>query len=141
MRRNPRSHVLYLSAERILRSRFAGYHPGPRALFALGLLTYALVNITWVFFRAHTFGKAWIVLRGMFGGNASAAPILTTANLAMTALIVGGLVAAHWLMRERTLESMLERAPAVSLSAALGVMAFTIVIAQGAGNAFIYFQF
>ncbi len=134
-------HGLYLSVERMLRSRFSGYRPGPIALFALGMLTYALVNITWVFFRAHTFGKAWIVLRGMFGGNGGAEPILTTASLAMTALIVGGLVTAHWLMRERTLESMLERAPAVALSAALGVMAFTIVIAQGAGSAFIYFQF
>jgi hypothetical protein len=27
------------------------------------------------------------------------------------------------------------------LSAALGVMAFAVVAAQGAGNAFIYFQF
>ena len=134
-------HGLYLSAERLLRARFSGYRPGPGALFALGMLTYVLVNITWVFFRAHTFGKAWIVLRGMFGGNGGAEPILTTSNLAMTGVIVGGLVAAHWLMRERTLESMLERAPSVSLSAALGVMAFTIVIAQGAGSAFIYFQF
>jgi alginate O-acetyltransferase complex protein AlgI len=134
-------HGIYLSAERMLRSRFSGYRPGPIALFALGMLTYALVNITWVFFRAHTFGKAWVVLRGMFGGNGAAEPILTTANLAMTGVIVGGLVTAHWLMRERTLESMLERAPSVSLSAALGVMAFTIVIAQGAGSAFIYFQF
>jgi alginate O-acetyltransferase complex protein AlgI len=134
-------HGIYLSAERMLRSRFAGYHPGPGALFALGMLTYALVNITWVFFRAHTFGKAWIVLRGMFGANATAEPILPTAQLATTALIVGGIVTAHWLMRNRTLESMLERAPAMSMSTALGVMAFTIVIAQGAGNAFIYFQF
>jgi alginate O-acetyltransferase complex protein AlgI len=44
-------------------------------------------------------------------------------------------------MRERTLESMLQRAPALPVSAALGAMLFTIVIAQGAGNAFIYFQF
>jgi alginate O-acetyltransferase complex protein AlgI len=134
-------HGLYLSVERMLRSRFVGYRPGPLALFALGLLTYALVNITWVFFRAHTFGKAWIVLRGMFGGNGGAEPILPTVHLVTTTIIVGGLVAAHWLMRERTLESMLERAPSMSLSAALGVMAFTIVIAQGAGSAFIYFQF
>ena len=30
---------------------------------ALGLLTYALINVTWVFFRAKTFGKAWSVLQ------------------------------------------------------------------------------
>jgi alginate O-acetyltransferase complex protein AlgI len=134
-------HGLYLSVERVLRSRFAGYSPGPLAVFALGMLTYALVNITWVFFRAHTFGKAWIVLRGMFGGNGHTEPILHTAQLVMTLLIVAGLVAAHWIMRRQTLESMLERVPAIPMSAALGSMVFAIVIAQGAGNAFIYFQF
>ena len=134
-------HGLYLSGERLLRTRFAGYRPGPGTLLALGLLTYVLINVTWVFFRAHSFGKAWSVLRGMVGGNAAAVPILPTMYLVTTALIVGGLVLAHWLMRERTLESMLQRAPALPVSAALGAMLFTIVIAQGAGNAFIYFQF
>jgi alginate O-acetyltransferase complex protein AlgI len=134
-------HGLYLAAERALRSRFSGYVPGPLALFALGLLTFALINITWVFFRAHGFEQAWIVLRGMFGGNADAKPILTTAHLGLVALIVGGIVIAHWLMRTRTLEAMLARRHPLPLSAALGAMAFAIVAAQGAGNAFIYFQF
>ena len=62
-------HGLYLSAERVLRKRFVGYRPGPLALIGLGLLTYALINVTWVFFRAKTFGKAWLVLNGMFGFN------------------------------------------------------------------------
>jgi alginate O-acetyltransferase complex protein AlgI len=61
--------------------------------------------------------------------------------LAMLALIVGAIVAAHWLMRERTLESTLARAPAPLLSAGWALMLFAIVIAQGAGNAFIYFRF
>src|ERR1700726_729971 len=53
-------HGLYLAAERGLRARFSDYRPGPLALFALGLLTYTLVNVTWVFFRAKTFSRAWI---------------------------------------------------------------------------------
>ncbi len=134
-------HGLYLAAERALRSRFAGYTPGPVALLGLGLLTYALVNITWVFFRADGFGKAWSVLRGMFGGNAGAEPILGTADLTMVAVIVIGIVIAHWLMRRRTLEAMLARRHPVPLAAGLGLMAFSIAAAQGAGNAFIYFQF
>ena len=52
---------------------------GALALVGLGLLTYALINITWVFFRAGSFGKAWEVLAGMFGGNAGAKPMLATA--------------------------------------------------------------
>ena len=69
-------HGLYLAVERLLRSRFSSYRPGPVALVLLGLLTYALVNITWVFFRAHSFEKAWQVLAGMFGAHGGAKPIL-----------------------------------------------------------------
>jgi alginate O-acetyltransferase complex protein AlgI len=125
----------------LLRKRFTNYQPGPLALFALGMLTWMLVNVTWVFFRAHSFSKAWSVLGGMFGANASAEPILPTMLITMTLLIVAAIVAAHWWMRRRTLESMLQGVPAIPLSMALGVMAFLIVIAQGTGSAFIYFQF
>lgn len=134
-------HGLYLAAERALRARFAAYTPGPLALLGLGLLTYFLVNITWVFFRAHGFQQAWSVLRGMAGGNGDAAPILTTGEVTTVAAIVLGLVAAHWLMRTRTLEAMLTRRHPVPLAATLGLMAFAVAATQGAGNAFLYFQF
>ena len=134
-------HGSYLAMERLLRSRFAAYRPGPLALVLLGLLTYALVNVTWVFFRAHSFGKAWQVLGGMFGGNGQAAPILPTVHLVMVTAIVAGIVLAHWRMRERTLESAIAGTPALLLAGVWALMAFAIVIAQGTGNAFIYFQF
>jgi len=134
-------HGSYLAAERWLRARFAGYQPGPLALIALGLLTYVLVQLTWVFFRAKTFGKAWLILRGMFGLSAPQKPILPGIELLMVAAIVGGLVSAHWLMRTRTLESLLARTPTPLLTGAWMLLAFAIVIEQGAGNAFIYFQF
>ena len=134
-------HGVYLSAERLLRARLSSYRPGPLAFVALGLLTYALVNLTWVFFRAKTFGKAWTVLGGMTGQHAAAKPILTTYSLACVATIVTGILVTHWLMRERTLESVIARTPAVALSLVWAAMAFAIVIAQGEGSAFIYFQF
>jgi alginate O-acetyltransferase complex protein AlgI len=134
-------HGLYLSVERLLRRRFAGYRPSPLAVLGLGLLTYVLINVTWVFFRARSFAGAWTMLRGMVGTNAVAPPILPTMYLVTTAVIVAGIVLAHWIMRRRTLESMLQQAPAVPMSLALGVMAFAVVTAQGDGNAFIYFQF
>jgi alginate O-acetyltransferase complex protein AlgI len=108
---------------------------------ALGLLTYMLVNLTWVFFRAKTFGKAWDVLKGMLTLNGSAKPILETYYLVSVFVIVACIVAAHWFMRGRTLESVVARAPAVAISAVWALLAFAIVIAQGSGNAFIYFQF
>jgi alginate O-acetyltransferase complex protein AlgI len=134
-------HGVYLSVERLLRARFGGYRPGPVAFFALGILTYALINVTWVFFRAKTFGKAWLILCGMFGQNTQARPILATASLIFVAVILGAIVTVHWLMRERTLESVVARTSMLTLSVVWALMAFSIVIAQGVGNAFIYFQF
>jgi alginate O-acetyltransferase complex protein AlgI len=134
-------HGTYLVVERGLRARFGAWRPGPLSLFALGLLTWMLVNLTWVFFRAKDFPTAWQVLRGMTGFNTEARPILATIFVASVATIVTGLVATHWYMRDRTLESVVARAPAVLIGALLGLMAFAIVISQGSGNAFIYFQF
>jgi alginate O-acetyltransferase complex protein AlgI len=134
-------HGLYLAVERVLRARFSNYRPGPAAFVALGLLTYMLVNLTWVFFRAKTFGKAWDVLRGMLGLNVAAKPILATYYLVSVGLIVASIVVVHWFMRGRTLESVVAHTPAAVVSVAWALMAFAIVIAQGSGNAFIYFQF
>jgi alginate O-acetyltransferase complex protein AlgI len=134
-------HGVYLSVERLLRARFAHYRPGPLAFVALGILTYTLVNVTWVFFRAKTFGKAWLVLRGMVGQNAATRPILPTFTLLSVAAIVGGILLTHWLMRSRTLEAVVARAPASLVGVVWALMAFAIIIAQGDGNAFIYFQF
>jgi len=134
-------HGLYLAVERFLRSRFSTYRPGPFALLMFALLTYFLVNITWVFFRADSFGKAWMILNGMFGMNSTAKPILPTVHLVFVSLIILGIVFAHWRMREQTLETAIAKVPAAVLSGVWAVMAFAVVIAQGAGNAFIYFQF
>jgi alginate O-acetyltransferase complex protein AlgI len=134
-------HGLYLAAERGLRARFANYRPGPIALLALGLVTYTLVNVTWVFFRAKTFSRAWTVLSGMVGLNAGPVPILAAVYLITIAAIVTSLVCVHWLMRNRTLESVLARAPAAVIAGVWALMATAIVLEHGSGNAFIYFQF
>jgi alginate O-acetyltransferase complex protein AlgI len=134
-------HGLYLCAERLLRSRFASCRPGPWAIAGLGLLTFMLVNIAWVFFRAKTFDKAWTVLRGMVGMNADPVPMLAAVYLLTTTLIVGAVVGAHWYMRKRTLEDVIARMPVPVLTGVWTCMAFAIIIEHGAGNAFIYFQF
>lgn len=134
-------HGLYLALERLLRGRFSHYRPGPAVFVLLGLLTYTLVNVTWVFFRAKTFSKAWLVLSGMVGQSGASQPILDTFSLLTVAAVIGGMLVVHWLMRARTLESVIARAPPVLLSVLWALLAFAIVIAQGNGSAFIYFQF
>ena len=134
-------HGLYLSTERVLRARFADFRPGALATIGLGLLTWMLVNVTWVFFRARSFGTAWQVLRGMSGQNGAAKPILDTVFLVVVPLVVTGIVVSHWLMRKRTLESVLARAHPGLVATAWGLMIVVIIISQGTGYAFIYFQF
>jgi alginate O-acetyltransferase complex protein AlgI len=124
-----------------LRGRYGGYKPGPVVFVVLGLLTYALVNVTWVFFRSRDFAKAWQVLKGMFGLNAAAEPILAGVNLIVVAVIVGGLVFTHWRMRSRTVESLVATTPAAVIAGVWAIMLFSIIVEQGTGNAFIYFQF
>jgi hypothetical protein len=110
-----------------------------RAAPARNLLDYAL----FVTFFPHLVAgpKAWSVLRGMVGQNAALRPILPTFSLLSVAAIVGALVLTHWLMRARTLEAVVARTPAAVVCLVWALMAFAIVIAQGSGNAFIYFQF
>jgi alginate O-acetyltransferase complex protein AlgI len=134
-------HGLYLSVERMLRARYGSWRPGPWALFGLGVLTYALVNLTWVFFRAADFSRAWSMLRGMTGFNAGATPILPVVHLLAVTAIVGGIFLTHWRMRDTTLESVFDRTPAAVIAVVWGLMAFAIAIEQGTGSAFIYFQF
>jgi len=134
-------HGLYLALERALRARFGHYRPGPAVFVLLGLLTYTLVNLTWVFFRAKTFSKAWVVLSGMFGQSAAGKPILDTFSLLTVVAVIGGMLVVHWLMRARTLESVIARAPPLLLAVLWALLAFAIIIAQGNGSAFIYFQF
>lgn len=134
-------HGLYLTIERLLKRRFSSFTPSSAQLFALGVLTYALVNLTWVFFRSSTFERAWSILRGMLGLNSAAAPILTTAQIVMPGVIVSGILICHAVMRDLTLESTIVRVPSWAIAMSLGIMLFALIITQGTGSAFIYFQF
>jgi alginate O-acetyltransferase complex protein AlgI len=134
-------HGIYLAIERSLRKPFAGYRPSRVAVVGLGLMTFLLVDIAWVFFRAKTFKTAWLILGGMFGMNTGAAPILAAVYLMTTAVIIGGLLMTHWSLRGQTLEMAISRLHPAVLTSAWTFMAFAVIIEHGEGNAFIYFQF
>jgi alginate O-acetyltransferase complex protein AlgI len=134
-------HGLYLGAERLLRKPFSGYRPGCAATAALGLFTFLLVNIAWVFFRAKTFHQAILILSGMFGRNTHAVPVLSGIYLLTTTVIISCLVLAHCSMRSQTLEAAIARVHPAVLTALWTTMAFAIVIQHGESNGFIYFQF
>ena len=132
----------YLMGERGFRAGFRTIAPGPWALFGLGLLTYLLIDVTWVFFRPKTLPRAWHVLAAWRAATPMRQPILPTVFLAAVAAIMSRrLVAATGTMRERTLESVVARAPPVLIGADLGLDGVHDRHIAGTGNAFIYFQF
>jgi alginate O-acetyltransferase complex protein AlgI len=137
-------HGTYLAVERWLGER-SGRSRQPRSLgssLALALLTYFLVNLTWVFFRAADFSTAWRLVTSMFGfaGEGAGTPLPTLYILQVT-ITTALLVLTHWLMRDTTLEAVASRTPRWVLASGLGIMTFLIIITQGSGDAFIYFQF
>ncbi len=136
-------HGLFLGVERALRGRFGGAAwiatwPG-RIL--LGLITYFLVNITWVFFRAQDFGSAKLLLLSMFGVITDGAQVLPTLEMAKVAITVTLLVIFHWIHRSIPVERAAERLPGWAHGMVWGGMLVLLGLAQGSDNAFIYFQF
>jgi len=134
-------HGLFLSVERWLRGRFAGYRPGRVMLVAIGALTFVLINITWVFFRAETFGGEATILTSMAGAAAKPVAMIATLPLIYAMVIVAGIVATHWAMRDKTLELVIEKTPPLLLGTIWAAMGLAVIAEQGKGSAFIYFQF
>ncbi len=97
--------------------------------------------MTWVFFRAADFGEASAVLTGMVGGNAAAPARLPLVDILAVCAITVGLVGTHWAMRDRPLSSVLASVPRPVLAAGWALMILAVMVEQGQGNAFIYFQF
>jgi len=136
-------HGLYLSIERVLRDAFGNRDiwRTTSARIAMALVTYALVNITWVFFRARDFTAASRLLKSMLFIDGSGTTILSSYKLLSVLATIGALVLTHWFMRDRTLHGVAARVPAPVIGMAWGMMLFLVTITQGGSSAFIYFQF
>jgi len=107
----------------------------------LGLGTYAVVCFAWVFFRASTFDGAAKIIRSMVGGVEHGDAILRTREIMQVALVIVALLLAHWTMRDTDLETTVARLPRALVATLWTLMLSAIILTQGSGNAFIYFQF
>lgn len=109
--------------------------------FGLAMLTLFLVNITWVFFRAPTFGGAMLLLLCMFGAIPNAPIMLTTTAILTVGLVTVGLITCHWLLRDGSLVQLARRLPGWVLSLAWAAMLILVILTQKGSGSFIYFQF
>ncbi len=136
-------HGFYLCCERALKpslGRFAFWGTAAGKLL-LALLTYFLVNLTWVFFRAQDFATARRMIASMLLLERSGAPILNGYFLVTGLATVFAMLAVQWRMRHQTLHEEVQRWPTPLVGLAWGAMLWLIATTQGGGNAFIYFQF
>jgi alginate O-acetyltransferase complex protein AlgI len=139
-------HGAYLWGERIILERLGisrhGQRPGGVRGFALAMLTFSLVLVTWVFFRAQTFDDAMMILgrMGLSGGVRGPmdpgleATALTMGTLAV--LLVGG-----WIGRATRIETVAARLDPRMRVAGLGCILAVTYVMGGPSRAFIYFQF
>ncbi len=137
-------HGLFLLAERgvhAVTGKAAWTSSAPAATLGW-LLTFLGVTVTWVFFRAQDFPtamKTLVSMLGVFGEKGD--QILATRDLIGVFAVVVVVLAIHRLMRNSSLEALVQRVPRWSVAVAWIVMALAILLTQGTGNAFIYFQF
>jgi len=133
-------HGIYLVVERLLKNKIniqinAWYG------ILLALLTYTLVNFTWVFFRAREFSTAKNMISSMLFINGDGEKILGTFDIIKVFTVITILFICHWLMRNTSMKEVsLNTSPWV-LGVVWAIMFLLIAIAQGSGEQFIYFQF
>ncbi len=109
--------------------------------FILALLTFFLINVTWVFFRAQDFTTAWRLLTSMFSQVPNGAVLLSTLTIIKVSLIVGGMVAFHWMMRNTRVLNVANKMPWWLLAIIWSAMLILLILSQESSSSFIYFQF
>ena len=107
----------------------------------LAFITFNCVNITWVFFRAREFNTAWDMIKSMLYLNADGIKILPQFEIIKVLIVIGALFLCHWFMRNTSVKEVSLKISPWVLGVLWAVMFFFIVIAQGNGEQFIYFQF
>ena len=133
-------HGLYLIVERLLRSKIHIKINAINGIF-LALLTYIMVNFTWVFFRAREFATAKNMIISMLFINGEGEKIVETFDVIKVFLLISLLFMCHWVMRNTSMKEVSLKVNPWILGVFWAFMVFLIVISQGSGEQFIYFQF
>ncbi|HXF47127.1 MAG TPA: MBOAT family O-acyltransferase [Burkholderiaceae bacterium] len=135
-------HGLYLIAERVLNRALGAWHIWRTwlARVALCALTFGGVCFAWVFFRAPSLQRSLDILRGLLP-DAERQVFVSQADVLITATVMAGLLTAHWMLRDSTLEHVTSRIPVWVRVPVLALMLLAIFLSPGEDRAFIYFQF
>ena len=109
--------------------------------FLWAMLTFFLVNVTWVFFRAQDFTTAWRLLGSMFGISDGGAPVLSYLSIVKVSVVVVGMIATQWALRNTSVLEVAEKTKWWIVGIVWAIMLFALVLSQESSGSFIYFQF
>ena len=131
-------HGAYLVGERLVRR--VVHTTSTLAHVAGAAITFVLVCVAWVFFRATSFAQAFAILESLVGlGHTPRA--LSLGHYELVLVGMAGILVAHVLLRERSFEDVVERTPWPVRAGVIAALVISIVLMQGKDRAFIYFQF
>jgi alginate O-acetyltransferase complex protein AlgI len=133
-------HGLYLILERLQRRYLPFKITTANGIF-LAFLTFTCVNITWVFFRAREFGTAWNMIASMSFLTPNGENIIETFDVLKVLTVVTVMFLCHWFMRNSSMKEVSLKTSPWTMGVIWGILLFLIVISQGSGEQFIYFQF
>ena len=109
--------------------------------FLKALLTFFLVNVTWVFFRSPDFSSAWRLLKSMFTRVPNGTALLSSVNILSITVIITFMLICHWKMRNTRVLDVVSKIPAWVLGIGWAMMIILLVLSQESSGSFIYFQF
>jgi alginate O-acetyltransferase complex protein AlgI len=134
-------HGIYLVAERGLRLAFEGVQFFQRTGMRIGLvlITYFLLCITWVFFRAEDFASAFTLLSVMFYPEMGT--LVEHGEIVKVLVISALLLLVHWKLRDSGLEAWVNTLPWWTRGAAMAFILISLALSPTDERAFIYFQF
>jgi len=134
-------HGAYLAAERFWRHGSSPPTAQPRVTtVSLALLTFLVVSLTWVPFRASDTANGIELLRAL--ADPSRPRALPLSQLAICALAIGIMLRAQFVLRDGSLDAAFAARGNTARIAMLAVCLIALFLCSGGdGRAFIYFQF
>src|SRR6476659_2897514 len=108
--------------------------------FILALLTFFLINVTWVFFRSPDFTSAWRMLKSMFSTVPNGAVLLSSLIIIKISVIIFFMIIFHWFMRNTRVLTVANKLPWWLLGIIWSAMLILLILSQESSSSFIYFQ-
>jgi alginate O-acetyltransferase complex protein AlgI len=113
--------------------------PGKTMLWAI---TITLCLISFVFYRSESAAQSGQLLLTMFLPSTVRPTLrLTDFDFLSAWVVIAAIIAAHWLVRDISLEIVAIRAPWWSISISLAVMFVAIALTSGESQTYLYFQY